>query len=72
MVIRNHQGLVIVSLSQKSPQAFSPLEVEALATARALEFAAELGIIHAVLEGDSLMLIQALENGCVVISVIFT
>ena len=38
---------------------------EALAAARALEFAAELGINHAVLEGDSLMLIQALKNGCV-------
>ena len=27
--------------------------------------AAELGIKHAVLEGDSLLLIQALKNGCV-------
>ena len=43
-------------------QAFGPLEVEDLAAAWALEFAAELGITDAVLEGDSLMLIQALEK----------
>ena len=60
--------LLSLSLSQKSPQAFAPLEVEALAAAWALEFAVELGITHAILEGDSLMLIQALENGCVVLS----
>ena len=59
MVIHNHQGFVIASLSQKFLQAFAPREVKALAAVRALEFAAKLGIIDAVLEGDSLMSIQA-------------
>ena len=59
MVIRNHQGLVIAFLSQKFSQAFAPMKVETLAAARALEFAAKLGITHAFLEGDSQMLIQA-------------
>ena len=46
-----------------------PLEVEALVAARAFEFPTELGITHAILEGDSLMLIQALKkNGCVDLS----
>ena len=68
MVIRNHQGFVIASLLQKFSQAYAPLEVEVLAAAQALEFAAELGIKHTVLEGDSLMLIQVLKNGCVDLS----
>ena len=70
VVIHNHQDLVIasLSLSQKFSQAFAPLEFEALAVTRALEFTTELGITHVVLEGDSLMLIQALKNGCVDLS----
>ena len=47
---------------KKFHQAFGPLEVEDLAAAWALEFAAELGITDAVLEGDSLMLSQALKK----------
>ena len=61
-MIRNHQGFVIAFLSQKISPSLWPLEVEDLATAWALEFATELGIIDAVLEGDSLMLIQALKK----------
>ena len=57
-----------LSLSQNFSQAFAPLEFEALAATRALEFAAELGITHVVLEGDSMMLIQALKNGYVDLS----
>ena len=68
VVIHNHQGLVIASLSQKFSKAFAPLEVKALAATQALEFAVELGIKHAILEGDSLMLILALKNGCVDLS----
>ena len=61
-MIRNHQGFVIAFLSQKISPSLWPLEVEDLAAAWALEFAAELGITDAVLEGDSLMLIQALKK----------
>ena len=50
VVIHNHQDLVIASLLQKISQAFAPLEVEAFAATRALEFAVELGIKHAILE----------------------
>ena len=61
-MIRNHQGFVIAFLSQKISPSLWPLEVEDLAAAWALEFASELGITDAVLEGDSLMLIQALKK----------
>ena len=68
MVIRKHQGFVIAFLSQKFHQAFAPLEVEVLDAAWSLEFAAKLGITDAILEGDSLMLIQAVKNGYVDLS----
>ena len=62
VVIRNRQGQVIASLSQKLPQAHQAMEIEALAAARAIELGIELGIIHAILEGDSRMIIKALAN----------
>ena len=63
MVIRNSQGLVFASLLQQVSQAYSPLEVDTLATKRAIQFASELDIISVVLEGDSQVLIQSLQSG---------
>lgn len=63
MVIRNSQGLVLASLSQQISPSFSPLEVETLAAKRAIQFASELAITSAVLEGDSQTLIQSLQSG---------
>ena len=63
-VIRNEQGLVMASLSQKIPLPFIVIEVEALAARRAVKFAAELGLDQIVLEGDSEILINTLQHGC--------
>ena len=62
VVIRNGVGLVIALCSQCLPQAYSNDEVEALAVAKALSFATEIGISKVVLEGDSLTIINALSN----------
>ena len=38
------------------------MEIEALAAARAIELGIELGINHAILEGDLVMIIKALAD----------
>ena len=64
MVILNNQGLFIAFLSQQLQQAFHAVEIEALAAARALEFASEIGVEQALLEGDSEAIMKALvEDG---------
>ena len=50
-------GLIIASMSQQIHQLLSTAEVEAAAAARALEFALEIGVKQAVLEGE--MVIQS-------------
>ena len=62
VVLRNSSSLVIASWSQILPQAYSVEEIEALAAAKALSFAAEIGVSRAVLEGDSLVVIKALSD----------
>ncbi|XP_075650032.1 uncharacterized protein LOC142620559 [Castanea sativa] len=62
VIIRNQEGLVIASMSTRVPQQLQPIEIEALVASRALEFAREVGISEAVLEGDSLLVIKALET----------
>ena len=51
VVIRNKEGRVMASLSQKIPLPMSVIEVEVLATRRALELAVELGFDHVSLKG---------------------
>ncbi|KAL0005280.1 hypothetical protein SO802_012841 [Lithocarpus litseifolius] len=41
VIIRNREGLVIAALSEKIPQLLQPIEIEAMAATRALEFARE-------------------------------
>ena len=53
VVIRNCQGNVMASLSEQAPLPFSPDIVEAMAAARAISSAQELGIRPFILEGDS-------------------
>lgn len=62
MVIRNGDGLVIASLAQPLNQDFKAVEIEALATSRALEFATDIGLDNAIVEGDSLVVTQALKT----------
>ena len=61
VVIRNDDGLVITSLSQRIPLSASVIEVEALAARRAMEFALELGFDNMTLEGDSKVLMKTLN-----------
>ena len=53
VVIRNSAGDVMASLSQQIPMPTMVAQVEAMATRRAVEFAQELGITRAIIEGDS-------------------
>ena len=63
VVIRDHTGFVIASLVQSISRAYQPIEVEALAAARALEFGQEIRIGGAVLEGDLELIINFLKAG---------
>ena len=62
MVVRNCNGEVIASLMLQLEQAFQPLEVEAIAACRAVEFGSEIGVDCAIVEGDSEVLVKALRN----------
>ena len=62
VVIRNGSGLVLASCTKKLNQAYSGEHIEALAAATALSFASEIGFRRAVLEGDSLAVINALRE----------
>ena len=62
VVIKNNLGQVIASCSEQLPQAFNSVDVEALAAAKAVSFAAKIGITKAVLEGDSLTIMNALSS----------
>ena len=62
VVIHDSQGSVIASLSEQAPLPFSSDIVEAMAAARALVFAHELGITEFVLEGDSEAVINSLQS----------
>ena len=62
VVIRNDMGQVMVSLSQKTTLPFTAIEVEAMAARRALKLALETGFDRVILEGDSQILITALET----------
>ena len=62
MVVHDSQGSMIASLSEQAPLPFSSDIVEAMAAARALVFAQELGITEFVLEGDSEVVINSLRS----------
>ena len=62
VVIRDNNGAVLASCSEKIHQAYKPDEVEALAALKAVTFAHELGFRNVILEGDSLGLIKALKS----------
>ena len=53
---------MIASLAQSLNQAFKAVEIEALAASRALELAADIGLDNVIVEGDSLVVTQALKS----------
>ena len=61
-MIRDENGLVLGSCSKHLPQAYSVVEVEALAAATALALARDLGMQRVILKGDSLIIIKALRE----------
>ena len=62
VVIRDCKGEVIASLIQQLEQAYQPVEVEAIAACRAVEFGSEIGVNCAIMEGDSKVIVKALRN----------
>ena len=62
VIVRDREGLAIAAMSEKIPQLLQPTKIEAMAATRALEFAREVGISEAILEGDSLLVIKALAT----------
>ena len=62
VVIRNSEGQVMLSLSEKTTLPFTAIKVEALAARRALKLALETRFQQITLEGDSQTLISALVN----------
>ena len=61
-VIWNSDGLVLASQSRPINQAYSPQAIKAIAALSGLQLAMELSFTHAVLEGDCLSLMSALQN----------
>ena len=61
-MIRDENGLMLGSCSKHLPQAYSAVEVEALAAATALALVRDLGMQRVILEGDSLIIIKALRE----------
>lgn len=62
VILRNHEGQVMVSLTERTMLPFTAIEVEAMAARRALSLALETGFDRVVLEGDSQVLVTALQN----------
>ena len=54
--------MVLGSCNKRLSQAYNATEIEAMAAATTLVFASKLGIIRAILEGDSMDVIRALKE----------
>ena len=55
-----------MSLVQQLDQAYQPVEIEAMATFKAVEFVSESGFHRAIVQGDSVLVMKALtckDNG---------
>ncbi|XP_023875782.1 uncharacterized protein LOC111988222 [Quercus suber] len=62
VIVRDREGLVIVSMATWVPQQLQPIEIEALAANKALEFAREMGISEAILKGNSSLVMTTLNS----------
>ncbi|KAK3221600.1 hypothetical protein Dsin_008625 [Dipteronia sinensis] len=62
-IIRNHQGHVMGSTSQRLEATFSPKEAEAMAILRGIEFAVGSGLMPVVIESDSLGVVNLINLG---------
>ena len=62
VIVQDGAGLVIAAMATRVPQLLQAIEVEALAASKALEFAQEMGLAEVVLDGDSSLLMAALNS----------
>ena len=62
VVIRNHEGQVMAALSEKIKKPASAEILEALAARKAVSFILELGFNQSMFEGDSELIIKALNS----------
>ena len=62
IVVRDYNGEVMASLIQQLEQAYQPMEVEAMAACKAVEFGSEIGVDCAIMKGDSEVIMKALRN----------
>ena len=60
-MVRDCHGEVIASLIQQLDQAYQPMEVEAMAANKAVEFGSELGLHNAIITRDSVVVAKALK-----------
>ena len=63
IVIRDSNSEVMGDTSQRVPLPQTVVKVEALACRRAVSFAIELGLRELVIEGDQVLVIQAIKDG---------
>lgn len=63
MVIRNHEGDVMVAFLEKIPLPSSVVVLEMLAARRATLFVHEVGLHDSIMEGDSKIVINSLTKG---------
>ena len=61
-MVRDCNDEVMASLIQQLEQAYQPVQVEAIAMCRAVEFGNEIVVDCAIMEGDSEVIVKALRN----------
>lgn len=59
VIVRDHEGFIIVAQCKRLDVFQQPIIVEALASLVAVEFSRDLGLPDIILEGDSLRVVQA-------------
>ena len=64
VVVRNELGQVMGSLAEKIEMSSTVEVLEAMAARRAMLFMEELGLRHAIFEGDSELVVKALVGHC--------
>ena len=62
VVVRDSKGEIIAALSQKILEPHSVDAAKALASCRAVVFAKELCLLSVIVEGDSMLVVQAVTN----------
>jgi ribonuclease HI len=62
VIVRNHRGEVVAAMAGRSEYIADAFQAELTAAVKAIQLAEHLGVIHAVLETDSELLMLALNN----------